>query len=704
LIRFKYCTTGPWHKIVCWDDTLQQEFDVLLSTQITGGLNFDKNYIIHSAKIVEGLLYWTDNLNRQRKINIDAGIKLNNPSYVTTEDAYISPISQEVASLLKRPPMLPLTVEKVTQPSIVNNNIKNGAFQFCARYYYKDGETSVLSDYSLLANYNSTGQTYNCIDVTFDFGEYIDQDVQRVDLVVRFGETLNYVVINSWDKSIPSQLTEIENHNNNITALTYRFYNDKTGEALSPAYAVKPFESIPLLSASMEVARNRLFLGNNVIGYDSTITTSLIAAAQEATDGTLTAQWVKIDYNSGASQHYFLDMGSFGFFDADIQPTPPAYPSTYAYADMTFVASGPGSFVSYILSNYSGWVGGVQYPGYTTEVTGGPAVPGLSGDVCFKSGASYQLAINFYDFGGRKNGVITNNNLKVDIPNREYAQLNYVTGINWSLSNSNAINEIPDWAEYYSINITKCLTTRFFVQARVKNITYATKDTAGVYLYNTSTYATTNNGVAIDITSLDSQGMGYVFTEGDLVNVYISTTLYTLSIIAQDGNWIICELQDLGAIGNTASPKTDVLFQIYTPFRPSVSEPYYEVSNIFKVTNAGTVSREYSSLAGTIGGDVTLLTRNNGTDYLTENMSPNDTFYLNWYTDAGRPNFVDNIGQTEERNTIAYSNTFIAGSRQNGFSSFEALNEKTIPIECGSIQKLQSTSKVENQQGIIMLC
>jgi hypothetical protein len=64
---FKYNTTGNNHKIVCYDEVANTEYDVLLSSQVNGGLGFDKNYIIHSAFIVNGLLYWTDNLNQLKK-------------------------------------------------------------------------------------------------------------------------------------------------------------------------------------------------------------------------------------------------------------------------------------------------------------------------------------------------------------------------------------------------------------------------------------------------------------------------------------------------------------------------------------------------------------------------------------------------------------------------------------------------------------
>jgi len=548
ILYFKKNVHGPWDRIECWDIANQTTYIVLYSAQVVGGLNFDKYYPIHSARVVDGLLYWTDNLNRQRKVNIDAGINLNHPGTFPDTEAYTDPLNEEVISLLKRPPLLPLQISKVWQtvPALTNNFIKDGAFQFCARYYYKDGETSVLSTYSELANYNISSDNYNRIDVVFQLEEKIDQDVQRVDLVVRYGETLQFFVANFWDKNNPTDAAEIQAHNDGVTLLSYSFLNDKIGEALDGAYVVKPFESIPIISETLDVARNRLYLANNVIGYDTPVFTSLEAAFVTNSEGaTVIGTWVSITYNFGLNVHYFLDIQDVGtdngFYDTTLISQPPPFPISVAIGDLTKVAGGPADFAIYVVANYPDWTGGIVDTGNTSEITGISPVS-LTGATSFKTDASYQIGIKFGDFGDRKCGVLTSDFQIYKTPDREFTQITFITGLNWVLINSNAINEIPDYATTYSIVITKCLRTRYFLESRVKNITYATKVVAdGTYVFNTSAYAATLNGVAIDITLLNSYGMGYVFTEGDLVKVYIDgdATVYTLSIVAQDGICLI---------------------------------------------------------------------------------------------------------------------------------------------------------------------
>lgn len=716
LLKFQYNTTGSEHKIQVLYANTNIEMNVLFSSQVTGGLNFSKDYPIHSIRVVNGLLYWTDNLNDQRKINIDAAIKLNNPGFVTTVAAYTLPVAPIVITVLRRPPEFPLNITKVEQTSpVLNNNfIENGAFQFAARFYYRDGEKSVPSTYSLLADYNSKGQVFNRIDIVVSQNEFIEQDVQSFDILVKYGNENTFFLIKSWNKDIPSEAAEIIAHNAGTTLLTYAYYNDTIGEAQDEAYSLKPFDSIPILSETLEIFDNRLGFGNNLEGYDTPNTTSLDAWIINETEGaTPTGRWVIIRYGGGAT-HYYLDLGPLGFFDSFVQPTP--FPVSVVYGTLTLVGSGPATFAIYINTHLAHpWTNGIEYTGDTSTVTGAPSPTSLIGARCYKSGAFYKLSTTFYDFGDRKSGITGNSLISgipmgqatIQIPDRAYGTVTYVTGIAWTLSNLNAVNEIPIWATHYSVNVTKCLLTRFFVQARSKNLVAsmiyvdrALSDNA--YTFTTTAYTTLLTGVGIDITNLQNFGMGYVFSEGDLVNVYLSgnPTVFKMSIIGQEGRWIICELQDLG----TLNASTDALFQVYTPYIQSINEPYYEVANVFSITNAGTISRIYSNLAGTIRGDVTLLDRDvTPNDYLTENMSPNDKFYLNWWTDAGRPNFIDRIGQQRKLTNISYSNVLIPGTRTNGLSSFDALDERNIPNQCGAIMKLQNTSKVQDELGIVML-
>jgi hypothetical protein len=539
------------------------------------------------------------------------------------------------------------------------------------------------------------------ITVTFPLGEKFDQDVQQIDLCVKYASGDVSFVVKSWNKNVAAENTEIAAHNSG-TALTYVFLNDQTGTALDAAYSVEPYDSVPLTSKTVELAKNRSFMGNNLLGYDTPLLNSLVATPASQSSGALVGNWVDVLYNTVETplHHYFLDLGTLGFFDVSPQPSPLPYPTSEDYvANLTYVAPGPADWSIYVNAHYTGWTNGLYYPGYTATIDDGPAPTGLIGTRCLKSNSTYRASISFLDSAGRKCGI-TGQNLVV-VPGIDYGHLEYTLGINWSLSNTNALNEIPVWAAYYSINVTKCLTTRFFIQLRGVGVYYYKKNTDGTFDYTATTYAATLAGCAFDISSEDSYSIGYQYNDGDIVRIFLAdgTTKAELKITGIDVNKLQTELYNFG----TVSSSQIYLFEIYRPYKYSTYEPHYEVAQIFPITNPGTSGRIYSLLSGQIQGDVTILQRWDGTElYLTENMSPLDKFWSQWNTDHGRPNEVDTIGQQLITGNIAYSDVLLQGTKVNGLSSFSALNTQNLDNENGTIQKLQLSNKIA-ADGTVML-
>lgn len=699
------------HGIYMFDFRTEIVYPVLYDSQTTDGLGFSKNSRIdRNCSVINGVLYWTDNNNQPRKINIRAGINLNRPGTFPDAPQYTGGIDENVITIIRKPPNYFLTATKLTQssPVINSNQLVFFAGKFAASYEFIDNEISVLSGYSQLVNRNFKADTYNAVDITFSFGDVIPQDVQRVNLAVQYGDNPNFFKIKTWDKANATDLAEINAHNAGITALTYRFYNNQTGAALDSAYSVKPFDSVPLRSKTIETIKNRLHLGNNLEGYDTPLVTSLTATFAQQSNGTsLQGSVFKLVFNSGGATKYVVYIPSItggnppGYYRYNGGDTIPP-PDPISQVNLIFISSSETVVFQYYIPTFPA----TQPDSFTFQnyisVTG--VSNPLINQTAYKSGSPYKIAIVFYDRWMRKCGVVVNGEVYIT-SDRAYSISSYTVSLNWVLSNSNAVNEIPDWAEFYTIVRTKSLLTTYFIQARSRNATssvsYATKDANDNYVFATSAYSSSLAGVGVDITNLTNFGMGYTFSDGDILKLYKDgdANVYTLRIVAQDGRWLVCELQNVGALTAT----TDALFEIYTPFTPSINEPYYEIGQIYAINNPGESNREYSVLGGTIPGDVTLLSRGTSpSDYITENMSPNDTYWQNWFTDAGRPNFIDTIGQAEKPNNISYSNIYIPGTRTNGLSSFDALDEANTPQECGAIQKLQVANKV-NEEGNIML-
>lgn len=714
-VYFNWNNVGD-HGIYCYDYLSNTIYTVLLDAQVTGGLNFDKNHLIHSARIENGCVYWTDNFNEPRRINIDAGIKLNHPSYVTSVEPYVAPLSQSVISWIRRQPGLPPVALKQVDNTFPGNYTNMEAFLFSYRYIYREFEYSTLSGKSQIANFGSEGEPNNYISISIPFAEQIDQDVIQIDLVATYLISGISFIINSWKKSIPADATAIANHNAGTAALTYSYYNNVAGNAIDQAYSLKLFDSLPIKANTLEMAKNRAFIGNYTIGYDSANITSLTFTTTtidfSGGGSTITGEWYLLKYLSfsphlGNNSYYVLQTTN-NFVEYPSGPvqifgwnsTVPLYPITVNFADLTFLGNTPTEAAQKIASDilHTDFIALISYvdQGHSSVILT-TVSPSINMGTVFKANAAYQLSINFKDNAGRESGVVTNSSLIFNTPDTGLSDSTYIRLLTWMLSNINALLEIPEWAYYYSIDITKCLRTRFFVQNKAAMI-YATKDADGNYEFTTTAYAVNLAGIAIDLTFLNAYGMGYVLSQGDFVEIYVNSKTLVLPILAQTATYIICQLADAG----TLSPSVG-MFEIYTPYQRQSNEPFFEIAQIYPVLNPGTSLRQYSTLTGQIGGDVTVLRRDvSGSSYFTEAMSPSDKLYKYWFTNAGRPNFIDDIGQQQKTTSIAYSNTFISGSRNNGLSTFDALDTQDISPDFGAMQKLQLSSKIQ-KIGSVML-
>lgn len=714
IVYFNWNSFGA-HGIYCYDANLGQVFTVLLNSQLTGGLNFDKNQLIHSAYVLNGCVYWVNGQqNEPRRLNINAGIKLNQPTFVTNTKPYSAPLDISIISWIRRQPGLPPVALKVNQisPALPTNFIALEAFLFCYRYIYRDFETGTLSALSNLCNYNLDADLYNRIDITIPLQETIQQDVVQVDLVAQYVTSGVYFIINSWQTANPTDAAAIAAHNAG-TPLSFSFYNDKVGATLSSSYSVKPFDSVPIFANGCEEAKSRSFMSNYIAGYTAPFITSLTATpnTQSSTDTQVTGSWSLFQFQSvcGSSTSsmtiYMIDVSNIpdnnnpGYY-VHVPDAFPPFPTSVAYQQLQFRGQGLFDVMnSYSPGCHNSILQFVQQ-GVSSIVTGAPSPPQLIGKTCLKSDDSYQLSVSFLDYYGRKCGIVTQAAARVSIPDRSYSTVSFTTSIQWLLSNLNAAGEIPAFAYYYSINVTKSLRTRFFQQARSRNVIYVTKDNTNQNTYTQTAYLSTNAGIAIDISSLANFAQGYVFNQGDIIKLYfINGTSFKLSITDQQGVWLIAQLANVGTLALNAP----VLFEIYTPYHQQSNEPYFETGQIFQVSNPTTSLRSYSIITGQIPADVTLLNRNDGVnDYLAESMSPNDKFYRQWNTAAGRPNIIDTIGQVSRPSTLAYSNTFINGAQVNGLSTFDALDTYDISADYGAIAKIILTNKIQ-KTGSIML-
>src|SRR6185503_21205751 len=113
-VKCIYNTNPSIHRITCVYTNIPIEYVVLLGIQIPQfGLNFSLQSPIHSGAIVNGYFYWVDGTNNQpRKVNIESGIKLNQPTFATNQVAYINPVLFNEITLIKPPPIYAPSIAK----------------------------------------------------------------------------------------------------------------------------------------------------------------------------------------------------------------------------------------------------------------------------------------------------------------------------------------------------------------------------------------------------------------------------------------------------------------------------------------------------------------------------------------------------------------------------------------------------------------
>jgi len=758
LIWFVYNTFDD-HGIYAFDFATSTTYAVLYDSQVQGGLNFNKNHRIDkNCKVNQGLLYWTDNYNEPKKININSGIKLNYPSYNTDARAYTTLTDSYEIMLIRRPPVYAPSIEKQYDNQFINNFIANRSWLFAWQYVYFDGEESVLGEYSVASMLNlvelGVPELYNHIYCTLNLLEKIPQTARIIRLVAKDELTNSANVIKTFDKLIDEQ--PFIAHNSGATQLSFDYYGDVTGATIPSSIASKPFDSVPLLSTTMESATNRMFLANNLSGYDTPTTTSLAVSQTTAI--------------AGANKRFFKSESSYqlgvAFYDkarrksgvitksSNITTTPPkvftpnsdfnvnpiianydfAVDNNFEFEVVqlgNFTASGgaPGNGTSFTATSSFTADMSVNIIGNVTALTPGFTVFRIR---ILKNYSIPAIAEQFIDTASMGlpyyfNSTLTLNNYAITIGDVFQVQFisagicelecyggspftiaasssaaSNVETLDWTLSNTNRLNEIPDWAHYYSILRTANLKTRYFIDSYSSTNKYASKNvTTGLYTYSDTWSATTTSAVAVDSTILLQSGLGYNYKEGDVcVLVDTNDARYELPVIGQDGAYIL--LSSAYIVNSLLN--IPFIYEIYTPYIKGENEPFYEVGNIYPITNGGTVNRQYSTLSGSLIGDVFVFQRqfNSTVYYYVEAMSPNDLFYKNWFTDQGFPNFVILLGQNRNEHEIRYSNVFAAGTQSNGLSTFEALNFKTVPLGTGSIQKLQLASKT-TEQGVVML-
>lgn len=260
LYYFVYNSNGD-HSILEYDsinDTITKVLeDSILNFQTTNTIQ-GRGMILENG---DTLLYFTDDLNPVRKINVQKAIDHT----LGLSTGYPSPLTEEYIEVLKYPPVNKPEFVFATDTDQAINNVAGKMFQFAYRYVYDDGEVSAYSPYSdvAISDYYLQNSVYtasqidsnnNVITLTLDNGSAI---CDSIEVIFREGND------GEWKR-----IRRVEN-NPLASTQDLNFNNNGNYQVADPTDTNKLFDNVPITAKATEIIGNKLVLGNYVDGYDN---------------------------------------------------------------------------------------------------------------------------------------------------------------------------------------------------------------------------------------------------------------------------------------------------------------------------------------------------------------------------------------------------------------------------------------------------
>lgn len=276
------------------------DVDVILSYETTSKtttyhvvsedvLNFDSKYLINGINKVDDLLFWTDNLNPPRRINITKSYPING-------------IDESDISVIVAPPMDAPVISLFNAPG-EENYMSDKFASFSYRYKYENGEYSALSQFSDIAfepgefeidysRFVNTGMTnsFNSVLINFNTGS---KNVVGIDVCFKLSNSNIVNVIEKFDKKKEEWL------DNKPKSLV--FTNRKIYTTLPESELLRLYDNVPRFAKAQTTIGNRLMYGNYVDGYDvGSVDYSLEVISESIVDNTL-----NVTYTPGSN--YTID-------------------------------------------------------------------------------------------------------------------------------------------------------------------------------------------------------------------------------------------------------------------------------------------------------------------------------------------------------------------------------------------------------------
>jgi len=269
------------------------------------------NKIVTGINVLDDFLFFTDNINEPRKINITRSkqgtVNINTHTKLFVNNQDLGDVQEEHITVIKKKPTKAPFYKIESQTSSKKKGIFERVFpRFAYRYKYADGEYSAFgpftnavfsanhldsrdsdTSYNLKHGYN-TSMTNSIKSIRlYDFVPAdIPEDVIQVDLLYKREDSNVVYTLTSIKRQDPefsaigsgqgtrynvdyAPLTSfpVENHAN-VDRGDYLIKSENIFSAVEESQILRPWDNVPRKARAQEVTGNRIVYGNYTQGYD----------------------------------------------------------------------------------------------------------------------------------------------------------------------------------------------------------------------------------------------------------------------------------------------------------------------------------------------------------------------------------------------------------------------------------------------------
>ena len=265
---FTQGATGKLDLVISYDVETGQLIYHVVSINDGNGinttLNFNPLYLITGVDKIDNLLFFTDNYNPPRVININQNY--GDPTLGVNVDVF----NQDDILVIKKPPTSSPVVQPFYVSTITDAYMEDKMLCFAYRYKYANNEFSAISQFSEPAftpgNFDFTTNSYlnegmvnqdNAAYITYNTGSNSVTDIQ---LLFKEADSTQIKVIETFNKK---QLGFVDN-----TDVVFEFTNRKIFTVLPDSEILRLYDNVPQLAKAQTLMGNRLMYGNYFEGYD----------------------------------------------------------------------------------------------------------------------------------------------------------------------------------------------------------------------------------------------------------------------------------------------------------------------------------------------------------------------------------------------------------------------------------------------------